>query len=245
MYFPDKEGFLSEEYREVVQEIKNEYKEYFVLIEKINRLIYDMYDNLKIMNNDVIALYLVTSFSKVHKSFQSCYILYSYGFEEEVQIIFRTMLESLFIAVSIKEDNSNFDKLLKNQEIEDSYRTNDLIDRGEIINKEKIKVNSREKTSIWQFSQQGKYSNMYIAYSYLSSYTHIDLRNLEKNYNIENGQVSSIRINPSVDDITFILTEIICLMLNYIELMIDYSKKDYTEDLKKLKEFHQKLKQEK
>lgn len=238
IFLPNNNGFLAQEYINIINKIKTTYKDWFLLIEEVNKLVYDMYNDISVKNDDEIGLYLVTSFCKVHKSFQSCSILYSYGLEDEVLIIFRIMLESLFIASSIKIDNSNFDKLIKNQDIEDTQKLNDLIDRGAISNIEKMKINYRDKTSMWEFAQLGKYENMFIAYSYLSSYTHIDLKTLEKNYDIKNGEITSICIAPSVNDICFILTEIIGLMLSYIDLILDYSKKDYTTKLKTLKDFH-------
>lgn len=236
---PDNNGFLSNKYSAIIENIKKTYYDWFSLIEQINSLIYDMYHNFDVKNNDMIGMYLVTSFSKVHKSFQTCSLLYSYGLEDDVHIILRTMLESFLISSSIKEDNNSFDKLLKNQEIEDIQKTNTLIDIGFIQNKKKQKINYKEKTSILKFAKQSKYKEMYYtAYSYLSSYIHIDLRTLEKNYIFENDTVSSICIAPSTDDLCFILTETIGLMLAYIELIKDYLIKDYNNELNNLKSVH-------
>lgn len=240
----DTNGFLGNKYQNVVNNIKSTYKEWFALSEQVNELIYNMYNDFCVNNQDVIGMYLVTCFCKVHKSFQSCFILYSYGLEDEVRILFRTMLESFIIADRVKNDNDIFYKLLKNQDIEDSQKINILIDNGTIKDKEKIKINYKEKTSISELIQGGAYKSMYIIYSYLSSYIHINLRTLEENYITENGDVTTICISPSVNDICFILTEIIGLMLSYIELVINYSKKDYTDYLNELKKAHKRLQEQ-
>ena len=65
----DTDGFLSDKYSITVDKIKNNYKEWFSLVQKINCLIYDMYTNFDVKNNDTIGMYLLSSFSKVHKSF--------------------------------------------------------------------------------------------------------------------------------------------------------------------------------
>lgn len=165
----DTDGFLSDKYSITVDKIKTSYKEWFSLAQKINCLIYDMYTNFDLKNNDTIGMYLLSSFSQVHKSFQACSILYSYGLEDNVCIIFRTMLESLFVASSIKKDSNNFNKLIKNQE------------------------------------------------------------------------VYSICISPSADNLCFILTETVGLMLAYIDIVKDYLIKDYTIELNNLKLLHKQL----
>ena len=120
-----------------------------------------MYTNFDVKNNDTIGMYLLSSFSKVHKSFQACSILYSYGLEDDVCIIFRTMLESLFVASSIKKDSNNFNKLLKNQEIENTIETNYLIKTGVIKDKKIQNVNFDEKTTISNFAKLSAYKQMY------------------------------------------------------------------------------------
>lgn len=241
IFLTNNNGFLAKEYSDIINKIKTTYKDWFYLIEEINKLIYDMYNNFDIKHNDKIALFLVTSFCIVHKSFQSCSILYSYGLEDQVHAIFRTMLESFFIAASVKKDNSNLDKVLLNHEISRNQKINMLINNGTIKNKKKIKIDYTKKTNILQFAQKGNYEYMYPAYSYLSSYIHVDLSTLEKNYDIKNQEVSSICISPSVNDIYFILTEIIGVMLEYIELIKDYLKEDYQNNLNKLNNLHKQL----
>lgn len=238
----DTDGFLSDKYSITIDKIKTNYKEWFSLVQKINCLIYDMYTNFDVKNNDTIGMYLLSSFSKVHKSFQACSILYSYGLEDDVCIIFRTMLESLFVASSIKKDSNNFNKLLKNQEIENTIETNYLIKTGVIKDKKIQNVNFDEKTTISNFAKLSDYKQMYnTAYSYLSSYVHIDLNALAKNFIFKKQKVYSICISPSADDLCFILTEAVGLMLAYIDIVKDYLIKDYTNELNNLKSLHKQL----
>ena len=236
------DGFLSDKYSITIDKIKTSYKEWFALVQKINCLIYDMYTNFDVKNNDTIGMYLIDSFAKSHKSFQACSILYSYGLEDAVCIIFRTMLESLFVASSIKKDSNNFNKLLKNQEIENTIETNHLIKDGVTKDKKIQSVNFDEKTSIYNFAKLSDYEEMYnTAYSYLSSYVHIDLNALAKNFIFKKQKVYSICISPSADDLCFILTEAVGLMLAYIDIVKDYLIKDYTIELDNLKLFHKQL----
>lgn len=79
------------------------------------------------------------------------------------------------------------------------------------------------------------------AYSYLSSYVHIDLNALAKNFIFKKQKVYSICISPSADDLCFILTEAVGLMLAYIDIVKDYLIKDYTIELDNLKLFHKQL----
>lgn len=240
LYFQDNNGFLSNKYPTIINKITTTYQDWFKFIEEINTLIYDMYNYFNVKNNDIIGMYLITAFSKVHQSFQSCSILYSYGLEDDVHIILRTMLESLFISSSINNNKNNFNKLLKNQEIENKSKLNNLIRAKLIKDKQIQKINYKEKTRISDFAKKSKYREMYTAYSYLCAYTHIDLNTLEKKYDIKNNKVHSICIAPSVNDICFILTELIGLMLAYIDIIKDYLTKDFSQ---KLKEFNLKHKQ--
>lgn len=242
LYFPDNNGFLSTKYPSIINKITTTYKDWFKLIKEINTFIYDMYNYFDVKNNDIIGLYLTTSFSRVHQSFQSCSILYSYGLEDDVHIILRTMLESLFISSSIKNNKKNFDKLLKNQEFEDKLKLNNLIEVGFIKNKKKHNIDSRKKTSISKFAKETEYSKMYYtAYSYLCTYSHIDLRTLEKKYDIKNNQITSICIAPSTNDLCFILTELIGLVLSYIDIIKDYLTRDFSYILKEFKLKHTQL----
>lgn len=226
----DTNGFLGNSYRDiVVNKITLAYNDWFVLIKDVNKLVYLMYDELDIKNNDIIGMYLLTAFSKVHKSFQSATILYSYGLEDDVHILFRTMLESLFISSSIKKDNNNYKKLLINQEIEDKLSKNHLIDIG-IIKGKKEKINDR-KTSMRDFAKAGGLFGMYSAYIHLCSYTHIDLRNFEKNFDKKDGEIVGVCIAPSANDLTFILTELIALMINYIRVIKGYLKSNFDKDI--------------
>ena len=65
------------------------------------------------------------------------------------------------------------------------------------------------------------------AYSYLSSYVHIDLYVLAKNFIFKKQKVYSICISPSADDLCFILTEAVGLMhLNqYVHMKKDMNKR--------------------
>lgn len=241
IYLKDSNGFIGKEYQSEVEKIKEKYKDWFDTIEELNKIIYDMYDDIILKKNDEIGMFLITEFTKIHKSFQACSLLYSYGLEDDVQIILRTMFDSLFISASIKKDEKNFDKLIKNQEIENNMKINDLIDLGIITDREKINVNIREKTSTWKFAQDTEYKDMYIAYSYLSSYVHVDLMTLKEKYYEEDGEIGII-IAPSVNNICFFLTEILGLMLSYVELITTYLKKDYEKELSKIKLKHIQLK---
>ena len=53
----DTDGFLSDKYSITVDKIKTNYKEWFSLVQKINCLIYDMYTNFDVKNNDTIGIY--------------------------------------------------------------------------------------------------------------------------------------------------------------------------------------------
>ena len=50
-----------------------------------------------------------------------------------------------------------------------------------------------------------------------------------------------ICISPSADDLCFILTEAVGLMLAYIDIVKDYLIKDYTIELNNLKLLHKQL----
>lgn len=236
----DDNGFLSKNHQKVVSSIYITYIDWFSLMEDVNNLIYRMYNDLSVKNNDNIGMYLLTAFSKAHKSFQSASILYQYGLEDEVHILFRTMLESLFISSSIKNDNSYFDKLLENQRIEDQRAKNHLIDIGCIKDK-KVKINLKDKIGIKEFAQNSNFSKMYSAYMYLCTYTHVDLKNMEKNFDKQDGEVTGICIAPSANNLQFIIIELIALMLNYIEIIKDYLKVDYKNEIIKLQTRHSNL----
>ena len=49
------DGFLSDKYSITVDKIKTSYKEWFALVQKINCLIYDMYTNFDVKNNDKLV----------------------------------------------------------------------------------------------------------------------------------------------------------------------------------------------
>jgi hypothetical protein len=98
---------------------------------EVNRYLYSLYEKVDVKSKDMIGVFIVESFAKIHRDYQAVAILSARGLQSQAKAILRTMLEKILVLVSVEKDSKNYNEWLKTQ----NYRRNILIraiKRGEI-----------------------------------------------------------------------------------------------------------------
>lgn len=112
----DESGFMDEP--DFNTPISLMYNSIFQLFRETNLFMYKIYDSLSPNANDLIGLFFVGIYVKIHKQIQSAAVLLSRGLEEETKIMLRSILDKLFIMRAIYNDKDNFDRLLSHHNFE-------------------------------------------------------------------------------------------------------------------------------
>ena len=90
---------------------------------EVNQYLYSLYEKVNVKSKDMIGIFIVESFAKVHRDYQSVVILSVRGLQSQAKAILRTMLEKLFVLVSVENDSENYNEWLRTQ----NYSRNILI----------------------------------------------------------------------------------------------------------------------
>lgn len=184
-----KNGFLDEELVLEVNKIRNKNKELYLIIEKINSLLYEIENNYEKDDGTNVELYVFTTFSQIHISIQSYIILLERGLYDDAQIVLRSTYDKLFKCLYVLENDKALDIL--DQDNVNSQLTlykyilnNKLFD---YVPEEKLKVGIQELEKRRKLKDNGKIikcpdnkdiseklnlPETYIHYKILSHYTH-------------------------------------------------------------------------
>lgn len=171
---------------------------------RLNKLIYEMlkHDYFGINELDLSSIYIVTSFFRTHKTFQSFIILSEKGLKDDSLALLRIMFENLFKSAAIIKDYKNFEILLK-----------------EYWREEKGLKNIKRK-GLGFFANEAKLSKFYSKYEELCKYVHFDINNLGKNVNYSYfKKIKNIYIGQDITDIEKELINAIKIMINFIEIL--------------------------
>lgn len=120
----DKVGFLGEEIKTYRQEIFNKYGDRFNYYKKLNRFLNELKFKLTPQKDDVQRMVIVTLFIKALETFQSVYILTSYGLTADGEILNRALFETIAAMLYVSKSEDNLKR----------YLAKDLYEKLKLIN---------------------------------------------------------------------------------------------------------------
>lgn len=120
----DKVGFLGEEIKKYRQEIFNKYGDRFNYYKKLNQFLNELKFKLTPPKDDVQRMVIVTLFIKALETFQSVYILASYGLTADGEILNRTLFETIAAMLYTSKSEDNLKR----------YLAKDLYEKLKLIN---------------------------------------------------------------------------------------------------------------
>ena len=225
------DGFLDKDLIFEVDKIRNDNKKLYDIIKKINITFYSLEMHFEKSNPSNVDLYVFTTFSQIHISFQSCVLLLERGLYEDFQIILRSIYDKIFKCLYVLEDKNNLEVLYQDN-VGNQISLNKYISECELysyIPKDKLMKVTAELEKEVKLNKNGKKIKMpdnrmicnqlgikeaYIHYKLLSNYTHcsisvIDSKLIEDEYGLLINQ--GINHGDFYDEISKLI-----LCLNYI-----------------------------
>lgn len=226
----DERGFMDES--DFNTPISLMYNNIFQLFYETNLFMYKIYDSLSPNANDIIGLFFVGVYIKIHKQIQSAAVLLSRGLEEETKIILRSILDKLFIMRAIYNNKDNFDRLLSNHNYERRSLNNAI--KNKLPGLEKLPYNINlpkgNRTSMKQWAKLANMEAQYnVVYRLFSTNIHCSLSSLESDLSIKDGSPYMIDICPHFEETTELLLTILDDAFNAIDVIVNYFEIDKSE----------------
>ena len=219
----DESGFMNEsDFNTPISILHNDI---FQLFRETNLFMYKIYDLLSHNANDLIGLFFVGVYVKIHKKIQSATVLLSRGLEEETKIMLRSILDKLFIMRAIYNDKDNFDKLLSHHNFERRSLNNAI--KNKLPGLEKLPYNINlpkgNRTSMKQWANLANMEDQYnVVYRLFSTNIHCSLSSLESDLSIKDGSPYIINICPHFEETTELLLTILDDAFNAIDVIVNY-----------------------
>ena len=219
----DESGFMNEsDFNTPISILHNDI---FQLFRETNLFMYKIYDLLSHNANDLIGLFFVGVYVKIHKQIQSATVLLSRGLEEETKIMLRSILDKLFIMRAIYNDKDNFDKLLSHHNFERRSLNNAI--KNKLPGLEKLPYNINlpkgNRTSMKQWANLANMEDQYnVVYWLFSTNIHCSLSSLESDLSIKDGSPYIIDICPHFEETTELLLTILDDAFNAIDVIVNY-----------------------
>lgn len=227
----DESGFMDES--DFNTPISIMHNDLFQLFYETNLFMYKIYDSLSPNANDLLELFFVGVYIKIHKSIQSAAILLSRGLEEETKIMLRSVLDKLFIMRAIYNNKDNYDRLLSHQNYERRHLNNDI--KNKLPGLENLNYNIKDlpkgkRTSMKQWAKLANMEAQYnVVYRLFSTNIHCSLSSLESDLSIKDGFPYMIDICPHFKETTMLLLTIINDAFNALDIIVNYFDLDKSE----------------
>lgn len=221
----DNDGFLDEkDYQSLIGDF---YSSDFEVARAINQYIYEIYDLITVYKEDVIGKFIISSFNKVHKSFQAAVLCCTRGLEEQARVLARTMLDKIMIATAVIKNPDNYNKWIKMQ----------LWERNRLIKDIKNKKPGLEHLNLdgsMQIDARGKsvkqkdwadMAEMTADYNFIyrlfSGEVHLSINSIEWDYGLDDDE-SYMNIAPRIEETNIIILTLADYMMSFIKRIIDY-----------------------
>lgn len=233
----DMNGYLSDS--DETSPIWINYNNLFLFSKQVNTFMYELLELTEPKDNDVIACFIVETFSKIHKDYQSGIILAARGLADQTKVILRIILDKLMIMKAVQLDSNNYNLWLKQQ----AKNRNTII--NEIRNKRpglKHLYNSvkdyelskdAEKVPVSKWAKLAEMEEEYnVTYRLFSENVHYSIRSFSDNLIVEDGTTAAILIGPQLEEIEIILTSLITDAMKAASIVLDHfniAKDKYTE----------------
>jgi len=250
-----KNGFLGQEAKSIAAKIRTDYKEYFLIADRVNEFTNGIVSTILVNPDNPHDCLIHNLVAKIIHSFNSVIILTQYGLESDCNTLLRSLLESLFIFQAIYKDESLGFKYIQSEIIK-QFKTANVILGDENISKyynekqianikmqkESLKQEINDKGikafSIEEWSKKADLHDVYqTAYRVFSKDVHSEPVAIECFLNLDdNKKLKSIRLGPSVNEIKRNLCTASGVMLAVTESICEFKKINKTEEIDILKE---------
>lgn len=108
-------GFLGEQARQNIQNMRRRYSKLFRLVDEANEFIHDVTAEIRIDPYDVHQCFIGSLFAKMLNGYQSVIILSEYGLESDASIVLRALFDGIFLFGSTVEDRGFAEKYIEYQ----------------------------------------------------------------------------------------------------------------------------------
>ena len=241
-----KNGFLDNELNLEVSKIRNENDNLYSSIEKINFLLYEIEKNFEKDNCINVELYVFTTFSQIHTSFQSYILLLERGLYDDSQIVLRSIYDKVFTILYVLDNKERISEIDQDDVNKQISLCNYILDNElfEYMPKERLRKEIKELEKSRMIKENGKYiripdnrtiseildlKELYLHYKLLSQYTHNSIYVVEEKI-IKTKKGVLINQNIKHGDFKDEIAKIIFPLKYIIDPICDYL------GLKKLKE---------
>lgn len=206
-------GYLDENLNIEIKRLKDTYVKEYELINEFNQMAYNIEKYFTKDNANEKDLYIFTSFSQIHNSFQACVILLERGLFENCQIILRNIYDNIFKVKMLIIDEEYIKDLYQSylketkktlQVIKDNHFfdifPSDKLDIAMLDFQNRILKDDNNKPinclSTKEVANKIGMNRQYVYYRILSSYTHSDIKTIDDRIEQkENGFIISGTLN--------------------------------------------------
>lgn len=249
-----KYGFGGQEGKNIVDKIRKNYKEYFLLVDQISEFTYGIVSTIHVNPNDLQDSLIHSLLAKIIHSFNSVIILAQYGLESDCNTLSRSLLETLFIFQAVYKDKNLAFQYILSEKAQQLKAANVILNDANIskyFNEKQIDNIKKEKESLEQeinnkriksfsseeWSKKADLHDAYVAYRVFSKDVHSEPVSLERFLNLDdNNKLKSIKLGPSVNKIKRNLCTAAGIILGVIETICEFKKINKAKEINIFKE---------
>ena len=211
-------GFVAEEARQFSTKLEAAYGVLWQEANAVNEFAQALQYKLVIHKESLEEIITAVLYARTLSTYQAFLLVSERGMEQQVKMLMRCMLESLFPLVAISEDRSFVKILVLSEEAERLKGLNKLIryweragdPDGELASAKKLAMEVREQVnksgskrlSIVESAEKSGLLDWYdTVYSLLSNTVHASVRSLEEHLHIStDGALEALKNEPSLED---------------------------------------------
>lgn len=230
-------GFLSSQIIDVKGRICARFGPEYEEILSINRFCQARQYDIKINSDDPDQMIAAVLYARTLSTYQGLIILSERGMLDQVKMLLRCALESLFPLVAISEQSGYANKLIKSEDHEQRKNLDKLIkymvrvgEPTEMLKEardlsieigEKIKSEDIRKISVFDAAKDAGLNDWYdTLYSNLSNTVHASLRSLQDHLHlVDGGAVEALKNEPEIEGLGQIYTAAAEVMLHAIKAL--------------------------
>lgn len=221
----DNDGFLDE--RDYQSLIGSLYSSDFEVARAINQYMYEIYDSITVYKEDTISRFIISSFNKVHKSFQAAVLCCSRGLEEQAKVIARTILDKIMIVTAVIKSPSNYDRWIEMQLWERNRLIKAINNKApglEHLNiDENIQIDARGKRITQKdWADMAEMAADYnFIYRLFSGEVHLSASSIDWDYGLDDDE-SYMSIAPRTEETNIIILTLADYMMRFIKQILEY-----------------------
>lgn len=223
----DADGYICPE--DETSPIWNCFIEDFSLLQEINTYMYGLFDRINANQNDVIECFLSETYNKIHKDYQTGFLLASRGLIEQSKIMLRVILDKIMIMQAVYNDNENYNLWLKHQAYQRNRLIRDIKEKKpglehlyEKVKGVDIEPNAKYISSIEWAKLSAMESEYNVTYRLFSGSVHYSLSAYEEDVTLLDGRPEAIMIGPQTEETEVILISLATDALKAAHIIREY-----------------------